>query len=308
MTPTVAEAIAQVRQKIDMRDATLLSRLPAADAIGIFQATAAERLPYSHVDARVAAMFDAAAAGGAEVSEAYHQLVLLELIAHHAGPVQADPALPPVIKDWYARTFARIVDDVVQGRHEAGFYDHRNDKFQKDLGVAHRRIIPAGVQKLNRYTFPLGALKRSGLSSIAQVGFELLRMGGTGPMYDMHTDSHDPALLAEFTPEGWRRFHQNAAALMEAQPDVLGMFGIGWFNDPDMKRVSPRLAYIGDLIIETGGKIIRVGPSDGARVSALATSPTRRQMFADGTYVPTDYLTLQPRAALIRWARAQRGA
>lgn len=306
MTATVAEVIAQTRQKIDAIDPTFIDRHPPQSAIGVFQASASQRLPYSFVDAPVAAMFNAATACGPELSKAYHQLVLLELIAHHEGPVQADPALPPVIKSWYARTFARIVDDIVQDRHEAGFYDLHNDKFQKDLGVAHRRIVPAGVQKLNRYTFPLGALKRAGIGSIVRTGLQLLRAGGLGPMYDMHTDSHDPALLAEFNPEGWRRFHMNAAELMEAQPDVLGMYGIGWFNDPDMKRVSPRLAYISELYLETGGSVIRIGPSEGARISALATSPTRRQMVADGTYVPTDYLSLQLRGPLIRWARAQR--
>jgi len=300
MSRTPPKISPELRQKIERIDASRLKKYPPSDCIRLLDATP-DRLSYSHINPEVTAMLEAAGDRGSALSSEYHKLLLLELIEHHKARIAASN-LPASIKSLYARNFVRIADDAAQDRQSPAFYHFRNDKYLKDLGVCSGRIIPAGAQKLNRYDLPLGALRHAGLGQLIKAALCLARMGGRGPVYDMHTDSHDADLLSEFSPEGWRRFYVNVAELMQVQRDVRGLFGIGWFFDPRVAEISPRLAYLRDLVHESGGQIFKVGANDGARESALATSPTRRKLHEEGRYVPTDYMALWDRRSLMRWA------
>jgi len=306
MSRTLPEISPQLRQKIERIDANRLKNYPPSDCIRLLDASP-DRLSYSYVHPKVAAVLEAAGERGHPLSSEYHKLLLLELIAHHEARIAASD-LPASIKSWYARNYVRIADDAAQDRQSPAFYHFRNDKYLKDLGVCSGRIIPAGAQKLNRYNLPLGALRHAGPGALVKAAMRVARMGGRGPVYDMHTDSHDPDLMSEFSPEGWRKFYLNVAELLQVQSDVRGLFGIGWFFDPQVAEISPRLAYLRDLVHESGGRIFKVGANEGARESALATSPTRRKLHEEGRYVPTDYMALWDRRSLMRWARGQRPA
>ena len=295
----------ELRQKIERMDPNRLKEHPIADCIRLLNGSP-DRSSYSHVPPKVVDMLEAAGERGHPLSSGYHQLLLLELIAHQKARI-ATSGLPASIKCWYARNFKRIADDAANDRQPPGFYHFRNDKYLKDLGVCNGRIIPAGAQKLNRYNLPLGALRHGGIGQLVAAALCVVRMGGLGPVYDMHTDSHDPELMSEFSPQGWRDFYRNVAELMQVQRDVRGLFGIGWFFDPQVAEISPRLAYLRDLVHESGGRIIKVGANEGARESALATSPTRRRLHEEGRYLPTDYMALWDRRALLRWAQTQGG-
>ena len=303
MSRTLPEIGPQLRQKIERIDPNRLKKHPLEACIHHLQASP-DRLSYSYVPQKVVEVLDAVGERGQPLSSEYHKLLLLELIAHHEWRI-ATSELPASIKSWYARNFKRITEDAADDRQPPDFYHFRNDKYLKDLGVCTGRIIPAGAQKLNRYNLPLGALRRAGFGQLAAAALCVARMGGLGPVYDMHTDSHDPELMSEFSPQGWRQFYQNVAELMQVHGDVRGLFGIGWFFDPRVAEISPRLAYLRDLVHESGGRIFKVGASEGARESALATSPTRRKLHEEGRYEPTDYMALWDRRSLLRWAQTQ---
>lgn len=304
MHEAMGSTIGKLRDKIEGRAPGTLAKFPVSAYIALFDAYPALE-NYGFTSPAVSDMARAiASSAGEQTSFDYHQLLLLELISKNHTAVDASN-LPAVIKALYAKNFSRIVDDVAQERQPPDFHRHTNDKFLKDLGVCNLRIIPSGSQKLNRYKFPLGALKGLGLAGALQSGIHLVtRLGGLSPVYDMHTDSHDADLMAEFSPEGWRRFYLNVAALLQVHTDVKGLYGIGWFFDSKVPEISPRLAYLRELVIETGGRLSPVGATDGARESALATSPTRRKLHEEGKYLPTDFLAIWDRGSLIRWARA----
>jgi hypothetical protein len=291
-----------MRHRIGQLDDNLLARHPLQACVDIYDAEPDCR-HYAHVDPRLLRTLAAVVALGPVVSGEYHKLLLLELIAARRSRIAASN-LPVAIKTWYERNFTRIVEDAAQTRQTPEFYHHANDQYLKDLGLCAGRIIPAGAQKLNRYKLPIGALKRGGFAQLSGAAATMFRMGGLSPVFDMHTDSHDPELLAEFSPEGWRQFYLNVATLLAVQTDVRGLFGIGWFFDPEVARISPRLGYLRDLVTESGGHMFKVGETAGAQHSALATSPTRRQLHAEGKYHPTDYMAVWTRGALMGWSRA----
>jgi hypothetical protein len=68
------------------------------------------------------------------------------------------------------------------------------------------------------------------------------------------------------------------------------------------RRTLARRYYLRDVVREGGGSIFRVGLSEGARTSALATSPTRRKLYEEQKYVPTDFMAVWDRSSLLRWA------
>lgn len=301
MLDQLNELISTRRATFEERHPGVLARSPLERAVRLTD-DGTSRPSYSHVSPELASLLSGLGERGSAASSAYHELLLLALIQSRAAAVASSPSLTDTIKGWYLKNYTRIIEAAAAQRPLPEFYHHSVDAYLKDLGVCSGRIIPAGVQKLNRYDLPVRGLRRERPGRILTGLGCVVRMGGRGPVFDMHTDSHDPDLMAEFTPEGWRRFYLTVAELMARQPDVRGLFGIGWFFDPQLAHVSPRLNYLRELVAESGGHLFNMGANEGARQSALATSPTRRELHEAGRYEPTNYMALWDRHALLRWA------
>jgi hypothetical protein len=297
---TINELNAHLRAKLKVLHPRIIDEFPVENYLGAvlkYPAVAA----YNHVSPEIyqleRALNERIGVSGAAL---YFQLVLCELIQKNA-PVMARGALPESVKSRFLVNVERITSDIEKETHPAVFYRHDDDKFLKDVGVAALRVLPAGAQKINQTRLPLRIAK--GLEQLKLVAFAALYLGKQGPIFDMHTDSHDPDLLAAFSETGWRDFYKTVAQVLEQNPQVIGLFGIGWFFDPAVTEVSPRLAYLRDIALESGARSFCVGPTEGARESALATSATRRKLYDEGRYVPQDHLVVWSRKSLIAWSK-----
>ena len=131
------------------------------------------------------------------------------------------------------------------------------------------------------------------------IGFD-----GFKPVYEVHIDSHDPDFMAEFNPEGWLRFFKRIVSMMEMDQRISGGYGIAWFLDPELETVSPKLTYIRKVVVDNGGKLFYIGPSESATRDALSKSPTRRKLYMEGKYIPTNYMAFWPRENLINWVNS----
>lgn len=198
-----------------------------------------------------------------------------------------DPALAPHFVDAFHRLLDQISSDPSFARLES-------DAFQKDLWIARGVMIPAFAQVWWPYS-GLGkrALLRAGLPAAA---FVLGECRGLSPFFEGHT--HDPVAKVYWNPDGWVEALRIAAVALPAFPGHRGAFGTAWFYDPAMKAVSPRLGYVADLQVGHGAHRFRVGTGAGAVRDALATSPTRRSLHAEGRYLPTDYTVVWSRDGL----------
>jgi hypothetical protein len=304
MNDIIKTTIPLLRSKIDACDPSLLTRLPISDCIASFDEYPAWR-SYSYLLPATENIFEAIfRTAGNVILTTYLKLLLLQLISISRPKVDTSN-LPIQIKRLYAQNFSRIEEDIVLDRQPMEHYTPRSDKFLKDLSISNLLLIPAGAQKVHKDIIPFRDLIRKQRigETIQTISFIMRRIGFDSPVLRMHTDSHDPDLMAEFSPEGWTRFYSNAASIMDIQTDIQGLLGIGWFFDPQVPKISPRLTYLGDLVLATGGYTFRVGAGEGARESALATSPTRRKLYEEGKYVPTDYLAIWDRTSLLKWAR-----
>ncbi len=79
------------------------------------------------------------------------------------------------------------------------------------------------------------------------------------------------------------------------------MFAGSWFYDPSLAKISPRLAYLHTEPCKYGARLFKLGTSQDAIRLALLKSATRRQLYEDGKYTPTQYAILWLRKHMLRW-------
>jgi hypothetical protein len=235
------------------------------------------------------------------INSIYKKLMLIDLML--ASLSRMPDRIPLATQRRYLRNFERIyLICCADPELDQEFADYKDDGFLKNLGVCSLFILPLGAQKVNKNSLPLYWIKEiSAKEKIDFLGKYAFKYRGRTPFYDMHTDSQDKELLEDFNETGWREFMLELAELMLLDPDVLGAYGIGWFFDPKVWEVSPRLSYLGDIIKDSSGYVYRAGESQNAVESALATSPTRRSLYEQRLYVPCNYIAIWDRAALLEW-------
>jgi len=238
--------------------------------------------------------------GGRPLLDTYHRAVLLTFIERRD---QFSSRLPSSIRVVQNREFNRIVRETeVNGE---GYYDLSRDSFLKDLALSAQRLIPAGAQLFERWSaVPRSILFCGGLKqSVQSFRLFILRHRSFGSLLQLHTSEKN---LEEFTPEGRNRVYGRVSDYLELNPDVRGMFGMSWLFDPVLESISPRLCYLRQIPIGGGAAVFRMGPADAATRDATAKSETRRRLHETGRYVPTNYILIWPRRALIAWTRARR--
>lgn len=275
----------------------LLERFPIRDYVALL-ARYPQRGAYGHVSRGVRNLVGAIRTQmGEESLQDYHRLLLLHLILRAPERLE-QMRLTDELRERTERNLARIAA-TIESDPEAAFYTYSEDRFRKELAVCRLALIPAGAQKIHLDRLPLRTLALHAPRGTLRLVAEL---GGVQPCYQMHTDSYDPELMADFNPEGWSRFYQRTARLMELFPRVKCVFGSSWFFDPELEAISPRLTYLRTLVTENGGHLLNIGASSDDLANATETSKTRRRLVEEGRYTPTGYLVSWPRKPLLDWA------
>lgn len=241
-----------------------------------------------------------------KVMESYHRLVLAELVVR--APRRPELLnLPEDIQQLYSVNFGRILEQIEGGRAKEGYYLYPGDKFCKDLCLCRLTMIPAGAQKVYPGRMPRGFLFKNGPRQFLR-GLHLLlfNLRGLKPVYRMHMDSRDRELMKEFNPDGWKRFFDRAAKLLEINKNIKGLCGSSWFFDPVLKEISPELSYLRELAEERGARFFCLGPSEGDVKDATFMSPKRIKLHKEGKYMPVGYMMVLPRNQLLKRNESQR--
>ena len=239
---------------------------------------------------------------GQNTLESYHKLVIVNLILQAEDRLR-QKKMPEDIIRLFIKNFNSIIKRIESRYTRQGFYLFSNDKFCKDFAVCRLSMIPAGQQKIHldgiarRFFFKNGV--KQFLKFAAFIFFEL---GGFKPLYQMHTDSFDRDLLAEFNFEGTKGFYLRVAELLKLNPGVKGVFGIGWTNDPQLASISPKLWQGVGYLVDNGAKLFNLGSSKSAISGATYVSLKRKQLYEEGKYMPTNYLLVWSRKKLLAWA------
>jgi hypothetical protein len=215
----------------------------------------------------------------------------------------ATMGLPDGVLEQYPAWYRRLVDQL--NTSDLSSYWIGSDSFLKDVRVSGGYSVPCGAQDVDlasmvsRRSVVRSILTRGDLRS----GSRVLRLG-TQPWFRIHTD---PRHLEEFDEPGWERCYMRIADLLHRHPTVKGMVGTSWFYDPQLVGISPRLAYLQRTPIAAGALMVNHGPGAIHTERATATSPTRRALVEQGSYLPNSYSVVWPRRQLLQWAAQQPG-
>lgn len=253
---------------------------------------------YDYVDAQTVQLFDTIEqAHGAAAALNFSAALLVGLIHRHHGALTA-ASLTDEVKQWTVENLLRILTLIKEGNIE--HMRPSQDQFRKELASANLTLLCAGAQKITKVKFPRGLIKTAPLKLIRLA----VSTGPTATFYEMHTDSNDENLMKDFNEAGWTAFYRRFVDQLKLEPSVGGVLGSSWFFDPALQTVSPRLAYLWNLIMDNGGLSFCMGSSSSDIDNATVTSKTRKAKYEAGEYLPTKYKLIWPRKAMIQWAES----
>jgi hypothetical protein len=182
------------------------------------------------------------------------------------------------------------------------FFSIDNDLLIKDLAVCLGQMFPAGARLIDLQSgLPRKLLLWQGAGMPSALRFFHMA-GGFRPWFETHVDPRD---LSHFNESGLRLMYLRVAALLDANPQVRGVFGGSWFYDPVLEPISPHLAYLQQFPRQHGARLLRAMTTAGMIKGALAKSRRRREAYERGHYRPQWYFLAWPRSALLQWARSQ---
>lgn len=229
---------------------------------------------------------------------------LRALLMESADPCAARTLVPIVLPADLTRNYAEPIARIRAFAETAPdvYFSLENDLFVKDLAVCFGQLYPGGARLIDlRAGLPRRLLLSQRFSTPAVLRF-FWTGGGFAPWLETHVDPRD---LSEFSESGLVRMYLRVAAMLEVNPNVLGVFGGSWFYDPCLETLSPHLAYLQQLPRRYGARLFRGPTTPGTIASALLKSQRRRKAHESGAYRPQSYFLAWPRRALLAWARAR---
>ncbi len=211
--------------------------------------------------------------------------------------------IPESIQRIYQGWFKRVLEDF--SIQSDDFYHYENDAFQKDLSVCSLRLLPVGGCWVIQATgsidrrFLLGGGSRQFFNCLKLV---LFKTRGRNPFYSIHAVDR---YIDKFNEFERYNCYIRIAELLKLNSNVKGFMGLSWYFDPQLEKISPRLAYLRQRPEQNGAEVFRRGTRQSDIESALKKSPTRRRLYKEGKYVPVCHGVVWPRKELIAWADKQ---
>ena len=298
MTKLDVNNVRESLEVISNENSDLLIRYPISIYIG-FLDTYPTISDYHYISPDVVKLVSNVDCLGRNQLVIYHKILLLNLIIIRFSHGDFDVASN---SELLQSDLHRIYSDVVSLETDCSCFLYSSDKFSKSLAICLNRLKPFGAQKVCISSIPRGFIFKSNISQVFRGTLLLInKIRGWKPVYEMHTDSNDAALLEQFSSDGWALFYKRIAEELMVNTKIKALYGTSWFFDPSLKDISPRLSYLLELPLAHGAEVFLIGPSDSARKSALATSTTRVEMYAAGKYEPTDYMLVWAREDMLRW-------
>ena len=292
MTVPISELREPIAARLAAQGVDLRGAWPIAHYLAFFDALP-EIGPYHHVPC-AARRFHAGitAQAGAAALEDYLRLAMLDLVAR---------------RDWQSDALhkayaARVLDNITSPRK--GFHRHDNDLFSKDFAVCRGKLVPCGVELVDRRSgvgrrvLASGGVRRF----LSAVGF-FARAGGFRPFYELHFDRR---LIGEFDADGYRRLYLRLADMLAADPEGRGIISSSWWHDPALATISPELGFIGQIPENHGARLMRVDASAAAIAGATRFAPLRTKLYKEGAYTPRTYLMVWARRDVLAWAAEAR--
>jgi hypothetical protein len=237
---------------------------------------------------------------GAPPPSTFWRETFATLLAAAEERLSASPwpdALTPIFRAAFARIATRLETE------RDRFFRDDSDDMLKELAVLTLTAVPAGPRiVLLAPGCPRTLLGRPG-SPVATLQWLRIQWRlGRGPVVRSHV--HQPMRHC-FHEAGIRFGFLVIAEVLRHDTRLRGWIANGWYYDPVLTRISPRLAFVRQIPLRGGAFSCRGVNVASTVADALMRSETRRAMYDAGQYRPQSHLVVWPREALLRWAEAQ---
>lgn len=227
------------------------------------------------------------------------RVLILKLIAEFSI-ARLPLALPDKISHNYQHSMQRILQ--LWSSEPAAALQQINDRILKDVGLLVGALLPF----TERVVEPYSAIQRSLLynHSFAQ-GWHfvraLLQARGNKPVCRLHIHLSE---INSLTAVGWRQTCLELAQLLLLNKQLKGVVGASWFYDPTIAAISPKLAFISELLTEMQASCF-FSNLERQQSGALRRSSSRQHAFKTGQYQPKCYVIFITRRQLLNWYHRQ---
>ena len=280
-----------------------VGQLPHGVTVDSFLAAASQVGDFDHYKVVPVAARDIVKQVAASAGELGVRAFLRAVLAQGAINALASPELrrlPPSVMADHTRELGRVVSNT---ELHADWLCLDNDLFQKEFGIVSFRLYAAGAQLVDpRCGIPRSYMLKGGLSDAPRRLMIMLGLGGFRPFFQVHAHEFMVNLMNEQAREDTYR---GCISLFDLFPNVRGIIAGSWFYDPAVTVISPRVAYFSSTPLKHGGHVMFVEEGGNALADALATSPTRRKLHAEGKYMPKTYMLVWGKKQMIAWAARQ---
>lgn len=233
---------------------------------------------------------------GTEVLGIYNRNLLIHLIAE--SKIQ-HASFPDPVQSQYNDEFNRIVSEL--NNNPTTWYSWDEDLFCKDLAICSGRMFPAGCLKTEIHA---GIPRRTVLNlppmELIKFSSLILKLGGFAPFLEIHLDVR---YRDGFTPAGWEQALRMVGQCLACFPEAKGITGASWFFDPEAINISPRLAYLRELIEKHGGIFVPYKSDHRTTELAITKSDTRKRLYESGQYKPVSYIFVWGRKEIQKWLK-----
>lgn len=303
----LAEPLNELRDRAERQifccDGDLLKRYPVKHYLSFFQ-TLPEWASYRLVPQSAERFCDAIEAqAGRDVLEAYHRVAMLQSVADEAPG--SGGRLTSAARELLQAYLRRVLRDMESPRDD--FYVHGNDQFAKDFAVCRGKLLPCGVELVDRCSgVPRRTLGSGGIRQfVSGTQYLLLKARGFRPFYELHFDRRS---MRSFNKNGYAELYLRIADLLVLNPEVRGVMSSSWWHDPQVAEVSPELAFIDEDPRKWGARVLFVGENQTATADATRFSKQRMMLHTHGLYHPRIYLLVWARQDILAWAQMCRTA
>lgn len=208
--------------------------------------------------------------------------------------------LPKSVMELYPENFEILKNCYI--KNQIRECNIKNDFYCKDIRFVLGISIPCGAQdvdKIAKFSF-LSCILSSLRSKRFYPMLWYLNHGAYGKWFRIHTDTRN---LKDFNEDGWDRCYLRIVELLKRRKSIKGMVGTAWFYDPQIVKISPRLAYLQKNPIERGAFSFKHGISKIDIERATSKSKTRKRLYKEKKYIPVSYSILWHRKDMIEWAK-----
>lgn len=231
----------------------------------------------------------------------YHKLVLLLLI-ESCVDLLPKRNLPSKVYYIYIQSVWHIIQKIKDNQYSDDWFDMAEDKFCKEVALCSLRMIPTGPRLIIRGHISPRFLLTGGIKQFFKgLIFLAFKTKGLYPAYELHMNHLDPVLMSYFNEKGWHDMFFILADILNRDKTIKAVVGNGWLYDPEVGKISPHLGFIRSYAEKVGASIFKVKSDEEALYNSLYKNTKRQILYAEGKYIPTNYIAIFPRETIIQW-------